>query len=64
MLDKFSERGKRQRKNGYVREAKRKDLTSVSTVCRGQAQAAVQEAEGMDQAPCVGRIQPPCYITH
>ena len=35
-------------------------LTSVGAVCRGQAQAAVQEAEGRKQALCVAGLQPPC----
>lgn len=39
-------------------------LTSVSAVCRGQAQAAVQVADGRQQALCFCRLQPPCYVTH
>lgn len=39
-------------------------LTSVSAVCRGQTQAAVQVAEGTQQARRVGRLQPSCYIIH
>lgn len=39
-------------------------LTSVSAVCRGQTQAAVQVAQGRHQGLCVGRLQLSCYNTH
>lgn len=39
-------------------------LTSVSAMCRGQTQAAIQVVEGWQQALCVGRLQPSCYIAY
>lgn len=39
-------------------------VTSVGAVCRRQAQAAVQVAQGRQQALRVARLQPPCYDAH